>query len=144
MPIAALDAIFAVTNLDVRRMRPPSCKHIGAVFEEILVAMMIRVCDDLGAPPRTIADISKYLGLPCSNVKRCLDALISEGVIVGDAAGGFTGQEDYLAARVDAEYFATVCEPIIEDADELEAHGDNRDDEKGRSRRPHLDCCASC
>src|ERR1043165_6142411 len=56
-------------------------KHLGAVFEELLVAMMIRMSDDLGAPPRTASDISRYLGLPRSNVRRCLEALISEGVI---------------------------------------------------------------
>src|SRR5262249_29256671 len=31
-------------------------KHPGAVFEELLVAMMIRMSDDLGAPPRTASD----------------------------------------------------------------------------------------
>ncbi|MCP1761909.1 hypothetical protein J2R88_000739 [Bradyrhizobium japonicum] len=94
-------------------------KHIGAVFEEILVAMMIRVSDDQGAPPRTIADISKYLGLPRSNVRRCLDALISEGVIRKAGDTGFTGQQDYLATRVDAEYFAKIRQAIITAADEL-------------------------
>ncbi|MCA1524266.1 MarR family transcriptional regulator [Bradyrhizobium yuanmingense] len=101
-----------------------SRKHIGAVFEELLVAMMIRVSDDLGSPPRTIADISKYLGLPRSNVVRCLDALVGEGVIIRDADGGFTGKEDYLAARVDAEYFERVCEAIITAADELRQVGE--------------------
>jgi len=38
-----------------------SRKHLGAVFEELLVAMMIRVSDDLGAPharPLTFPNIS--------------------------------------------------------------------------------------
>src|SRR5215467_7318430 len=56
-------------------------KHVGAVFEELLVAMMIRMSDEMGALPRTASDISKFLGLPRSNVRRCLDVLTSEGVV---------------------------------------------------------------
>src|SRR5215469_9769028 len=56
-------------------------KHLGAVFEELLVGLAIRIADDLGAAPLTASDLSKHLGLPRTNVRRCLDALISEGVI---------------------------------------------------------------
>jgi hypothetical protein len=96
-------------------------KHIGAVFEELLVAMMIRVSDDLGAPPRTASDISRYLGLPRSNVRRCLDELISEGVIRKVSEHGHTGQLDWLASRIDAEYFLKIRDAIIAAADELKA-----------------------
>ena len=57
-------------------------KHLGAVFEELLTALAIRVADDLGAPPLTASDLSRHLGLPRSNVRRCLEALIEEGVPV--------------------------------------------------------------
>jgi IclR helix-turn-helix domain len=74
-------------------------KHLGAVFEELLIAMMIRVSDDLGAPPRTASDISKYLGLPRSNVRRCLDVLISEGVVRKVNEHGHTGGLARIADR---------------------------------------------
>ncbi|OKO85998.1 hypothetical protein AC630_04600 [Bradyrhizobium sp. AS23.2] len=96
-------------------------KHLGAVFEELLVAMMIRVSDELGAPPRTASDISKYLGLPRSNVRRCLDALISEGVVRKVHEHGHTGELDWLASRIDAEYFLKIRNAIIAAADELKA-----------------------
>ncbi|WP_245313122.1 helix-turn-helix domain-containing protein [Bradyrhizobium macuxiense] len=96
-------------------------KHPGAVFEELLVAMMIRMSDDLGAPPRTASDISKYLGLPRSNVRRCLDVLISEGVVRKANEHGHVGELDWLAARIDAEYFKNIRDAIIAAADELKA-----------------------
>jgi hypothetical protein len=96
-------------------------KHLGAVFEELLVAMMIRLSDDLGAPPRTASDISKYLGLPRSNVRRCLDVLISEGVVRKVNENGHTGELDWLASRLDAEYFQNIRDAIITAADALKA-----------------------
>jgi hypothetical protein len=96
-------------------------KHLGAVFEELLVAMMIRMSDDLGAPPRTASDISKFLGLPRSNVRRCLDALISEGVIRKVNEHGHSDELDWLASRIDAEYFLKIRDAIITAADELKA-----------------------
>lgn len=96
-------------------------KHLGAVFEELLIAVMIRVNDDLGAPPRTASDISKYLGLPRSNVRRCLDVLISEGVVRKVNEHGHTGELDWLASRIDAEYFVRIHDAIIAAADELKA-----------------------
>ena len=96
-------------------------KHLGAVFEELLVAMMIRVSDDLGAPPRTASDISKYLGLPRTNVRRCLDVLISEGVVRKVDDHGYGGELDWLASRIDAEYFLRIRDAIVTAADELKA-----------------------
>jgi IclR helix-turn-helix domain len=96
-------------------------KHLGAVFEELLVAMMIRVSDDLGASPRTASDISKYLGLPRSNVRRCLELLISEGVVRKVNEHGHKGELDWLASRIDAEYFLRIRDAIIAAADELKA-----------------------
>src|SRR5262245_15662114 len=103
-------------------------KHLGAVFEELLVAMMIRVSDELGAPPRTASDISRYLGLPRSNVRRCLDVLIGEGVVRKVSEHGHTGELDWLASRVDAEYFLKIRDAIITAADALKAL-----DEPGRA-----------
>jgi hypothetical protein len=103
-------------------------KHLGAVFEELLIAMMIRMSDELGAPPRTASDISRYLGLPRSNVRRCLDALISEAVVRKVNENGHTGELDWLASRVDAEYFLTIRDAIITAADALKAL-----DEPGRA-----------
>jgi hypothetical protein len=98
-------------------------KHLGAVFEEVLTALAIRVADDLGAPPLTASDLSKYLGLPRSNVRRCVEALISEGVIRKEDKGGYRGELDWLASRIDAEYFLKIRDAIITAADELKAPG---------------------
>ena len=96
-------------------------KHVGAVFEELLVAMMIRMSDEVGAPPRTASNISRSLGLPRSNVRRCLDSLISEGVIRKEGEHGYRGELDWLASRIDADYFLKIRGAIITAADELKA-----------------------
>jgi hypothetical protein len=94
-------------------------KHLGAVFEELLIAMMIRVSDEMGAPPRTASDISRYLGLPRSNVRRCLDVLIGEGVVRKVDDHRYAGELDWLASRIDAEYFLKIRDAIVTAADEL-------------------------
>ena len=88
-------------------------KHIGAVFEELLVALAIRVADDLAAPALTASDLSRHLGLPRSNVRRCLDALIKERVIRKDGEHGYRGELDWLASRIDADYFQKIQEAIV-------------------------------
>jgi hypothetical protein len=96
-------------------------KHIGAVFEELLVSLAIRVVDDLGAPSLTVSELSRRLGLPRSNVRRCLNSLISEGVIRKEGEFGYRGELDWLASRVDADYFLKIRDAIIVAADELKA-----------------------
>jgi hypothetical protein len=97
-------------------------KNIGAVFEELLVSMAIRINDDAGGNPTTVADLAKLLGLPDSNVRRYTKALIEEGVI-RKVDRGFQGDMDYLAARVDADYFKALTDAIIKAGDELRALG---------------------
>jgi hypothetical protein len=96
-------------------------KHLGAVFEELLVALAIRINDDLGMPALTASDIAKHLGVPRSNVRRCLDVLIGEGVVRKNGERGYRGELDWLAARIDAEYFLKIRDAIITAADELKA-----------------------
>jgi len=96
-------------------------KHLGAVFEELLTALAIRVADDLGTPPLTASDLSRHLGLPRSNVRRCLEALIEEGVVRKENEHGYRGELDWLASRVDAVYFRTIRDAIVRAADELKA-----------------------
>ena len=96
-------------------------KHLGAVFEELLVGLAIRIADDLGAPPLTSSHLAKHLGLPRTNIRRCLDALISEGVIRKEGEHGYRGELDWLSARIDAEYFLIIRNAIIAAADELKA-----------------------
>ncbi len=93
-------------------------KHIGAVAEELLVASVIRINDDDRLPPLTPTDIAKRLNLPRSNVRRCLDVLIEEGVAAKSGAG-YRGKIDWLAARVDAPYVHKIRDAIIVAADQL-------------------------
>jgi hypothetical protein len=96
-------------------------KHLGAVFEELLVGLAIRIADDFGASAMTASGLSRNLGLPRSNVRRCLEALITEGVIRKEGEHSYRGELDWLASRIDAEYFLKIRDAIITAADELKA-----------------------
>jgi hypothetical protein len=96
-------------------------KHIGAVFEELLIALAIRINDDLAMQPLTASGISKYFGLPRSNVRRCLGVLIDEGVVRKEGERGYRGEREWLASRIDADYFLKIRDAIITAADELKA-----------------------
>lgn len=85
------------------------------------MVLTIRIADNLGGPPLTASDLSKSLGLPRSNVRRCLEALISQGVVRKEDQHGYRGQLDWLASRIDAEYFLKIRDAIIAAADELKA-----------------------
>lgn len=65
--------------------------------------------------------ISRHLGLPRSNVRRCLDVLVSEGVVRKVNEHGHKGELDWLASRIDAEYFVRSRDAIVVAADELKA-----------------------
>jgi hypothetical protein len=117
---SAIIGLLTVTCFMTLRSGYPR-KHIGAVFEEILVGLAIRIADDLGAPALTATVISKVLGLPRSNVRRCLDALICEGVIHKEGEHGYRGELDWLAARIDAEYILKIRDAIITAAEHLKA-----------------------
>ena len=98
-------------------------KHLGAVFEELLVALAIRINDDLGMPPLTASDIAKHLGVPRSNVRRCLDVLIGEGVVRKNGERGYRGELDWLAARIE-----------FSENPGRDRHGRRRDEGAGRAR----------
>ncbi|WP_249157722.1 hypothetical protein [Bradyrhizobium sp. KB893862 SZCCT0404] len=59
--------------------------------------------------------------MPRSNVRRCLDALVEEGVVRKENEHGYRGELDGLASRVDAVYFQTIRDAIVRAADELKA-----------------------
>lgn len=99
--------------------RDYSRKHIGAVFEELLVAMAVRDHDEHGdGVPISVNGIAKKLGVPRSNVIRAVARLIHHGVIERSEKG-CRGRLDYLQARIDAEYFTGIVRAVIEAADEL-------------------------
>jgi hypothetical protein len=93
-------------------------KHIGAIFTDILVGMLIRQNDDDGKPPLSISCIAKILNMPRSNVKRATDALMSQGVIISHE-GAFTENEAFIAGRLDSNCAATIIGAILKAADDL-------------------------
>lgn len=95
-------------------------RNFSGLFEEWLIAMAIRQNDGRGGKPLTVAGITKGLGVPRSNVKRAVEALIVEGMIRREGAG-FVGDRTFLKVQLDAEYFKIAVAAILKAADELRA-----------------------
>jgi DNA-binding MarR family transcriptional regulator len=53
-------------------------KHIGQILERMLVSLVIIDSADQGAPA-TATEIANRLGIPRSNVRRAIDALVATG-----------------------------------------------------------------
>jgi hypothetical protein len=93
-------------------------KNIGQLVETFLVAMAIRINDDAGGEPSTIASLAKFLNVPRSNAKRAADALVKHGVLRKEGTA-YVGDLDFLAERADAEYFKEVVAAVLKAADDL-------------------------
>lgn len=97
-------------------------KNIGQLVETYLVAMAIRINDDAGGEPSTIATLAKYLNSPRSNVKRAADALVKHGMLKKEGTA-YVGDLEFLAERADAEYFKQMVAAVLKAADDLRETG---------------------
>ena len=94
-------------------------KNIAAVFPDLLTVMAIRVNDDRRMRPTTPTKIAKATGLPRETVRRALLHLCKHGVIVKIGASGYIGNDAYMQARKDADYYRHIVNAIIAAAREL-------------------------
>jgi DNA-binding transcriptional ArsR family regulator len=86
--------------------------HFGPAVEPLLVAMAIRENDGDGKPPMKVSDLVKRLKMPRSNVRRALAKLLDDGMIHERNDSSYVGSIDYLAARIDAEYFIEIKKAV--------------------------------
>ena len=87
-------------------------KNIAAVFPDLLTVMAIRVNDDRRLRPITPTKIAKASGLPRETVRRALLHLCKHGVIV-KVGSGYIGNDAYMQARKDADYYRYIIRAII-------------------------------
>lgn len=95
-------------------------KNFSGLFEEWLVAMAIRQNEGRGGEPLTVACIARILGIPRSNAKRAVDALIVQGRLRKEGAG-FAADLGFLKRQINADYFKVVVVEILKAADGLHA-----------------------
>jgi PAS domain S-box-containing protein len=108
-------------------------KHVCAAFQEMFVAMMIRVNEADGQKPISISALAKRLDMSRSNVRRAISALISHKGVVRKSGEGYIGDPDYVAARADADdYIPEVQQAIQTAAAQLAAY-------KGKSNNEGMD-----
>jgi hypothetical protein len=97
-------------------------KNIGQLVETYLVAMAVRINDDAGREPCTIATLARFLNSPRSNVKRAADALVKHGMLKKEGTA-YVGDLEFLADRADAEYFKDIVAAVLKAADDLRETG---------------------
>jgi hypothetical protein len=93
-------------------------RRVGVRWDFWMVACAIRVNDEDGNGPITVSALAKDLNIPRSSAQRAVTELLGEGII-REQGDGLVGDLDYLAARLDAPYFAAVTKAVLTCADVL-------------------------
>lgn len=94
-------------------------KHVGAVWEELLVAFVLWHTDTM-LKPMTVLSIAKFLGIPRSNVHRALDALVVSGLVC--KVGRRYGRDlDFIAVRPNSRFFRDIRAAVMKAGRELES-----------------------
>lgn len=93
-------------------------KHVGARWEELLVAFVLWQADTT-LKPMTIADIAKSLGIPRSNVSRAILELVDQGLIcrIERRYGRDVG---FISGRPNSRHFRDIREAIIRAGSDLQ------------------------
>src|SRR4029077_240027 len=93
-------------------------KHVGAVWEELLVAFVLWKTDTI-LKPMTVLGIANYLGIPRTNVNRAVLALIDQGLVcrVQRRYGRNVG---FISARPNSRFFRDIRVAVIRAGRELE------------------------
>lgn len=93
-------------------------KHVGRVWEELLVAFVLWEADTM-AKPLTILGIANYLGIPRSNVNRAIIALIEQGLVC-KVHRRYGRNVDYISLRPNSRFFREIREAVIKAGRELD------------------------
>jgi DNA-binding MarR family transcriptional regulator len=86
-------------------------KHVGAVWEELLVAFVLWQTDTAKKPMSALG-IANYLGIPRSNVNRAILALIDQGLIC-KVRRRYARDPGFIAARPLSENFRAIRLTVI-------------------------------
>jgi DNA-binding MarR family transcriptional regulator len=93
-------------------------KHVGRVWEELLVCFVLWKTDT-ALEPMTALGISRYLGIPRSNVSRAIDALI-DGGLVRKVHRRYGRDTDFISARPNSRFFREIREAIVTAGSQLQ------------------------
>jgi hypothetical protein len=117
-------AIVAGLAMAIMRsmQRAYTAKNFGQLMEHFAIACSVRLNDQDGGEPCTVAALSRLLGMPRSNVDRAAKSLVKQGLLRKEG-NGFVGDLDFLAEHFDADYFKETCAAILAAADELRGTG---------------------
>lgn len=93
-------------------------KHVGAVWEELLCAFVLWHVDTV-TKPQTASGVAKFLGIPRSNAKRSLDALVAGG-LARKVGRGYGRNVDFIAVRPNSRFFGEIRAAVMKAGRELE------------------------
>lgn len=94
-------------------------KHVGAVWEELLVAFVLWQSDTV-TKPMTVLGVANYLGIPRSNVNRAVAALVAGG-LVRKVKRRYGRDVEFIAARPTSEHFRDIRKTVIKAGRRLQA-----------------------
>ncbi len=88
-------------------------KHVGAMAEEMLVGMVIRINDVARRRPISISAIGRQIGMPLPSVRRVLAKLIDHRGVVRKSGAGYIGDPDFILARDDRDDYVPEIQKAI-------------------------------
>lgn len=94
-------------------------KHVGAVWEELLVAFVLWSTDTT-RHPMTVLGIAKALGIPRSNVNRAIDALVVAGLAY-KVRRRYARDVRFIEARPTSEHFRAIRKTVMRAGRQLQA-----------------------
>jgi DNA-binding Lrp family transcriptional regulator len=96
-------------------------ENISMTLPDMLIAMVVRLNDDLRKTPISISEIERMTGISRKTVRRHVRQLVERGVVIRED-DGVVGSDAYLSARIDAAYFKEIVAAIRDAAKELEGY----------------------
>lgn len=96
-------------------------ENISMTLPDMLIAMVVRLNDDLRKTPVSISEIERMTGISRKTVRRHVRQLVERGVVIRED-DGVVGSDAYLSARIDAAYFKEIVAAIRDAAKELEGY----------------------
>lgn len=94
-------------------------RNLAACVPDLLISMTIRDNDEAGLPPISFSEISRLTGISRRTVGRRIDRLEARGAFIHEEDVGAYGNDDYLEARLHADFFMNILQATAEAAEAL-------------------------
>ena len=117
---AIVSRAMLVCFKELRAAYPSRDGTVGQMFQDIFVAMAVRLSNERTKAPSSVLGLSRLTHLPRSNVGRSIKRLLGRGIIRQQGAG-YAGDGAFLVAGIDRRHLSRIVGAIVGAAHELQS-----------------------